>query len=295
MNDVGNRPTGRREAAEETELKADLARSNAERNSLTAENDPAHLELRALLDQEIALLRDTLDAWMVLDRVQSTVAWRVLEAFRRQRLALRDLVMTCRGGRRQRRARRRYRRSSSNAPLGVNVAGYLNTESGMGEAARLSVRSLEAAGIPVALNNVSSRLRMDDDTYTAFTDANPHPFNLVHLNADNMEWFARARGRAYFRDRYTIGYWFWELAEFRRDWMSAFRCVDEVWVPTEFGRQAVAASRAGAGVCVCRSLLFRRLHRHVSNVRISGFLMMRSCSCLHSMSPARWSEKILLG
>ena len=55
-------------------------------------------------------------------------------------------------------------RSCGRAPLGVNVAGYLNTESGMGEAARLSVRSLEAAGIPVALNNVASRLRMQDGT-----------------------------------------------------------------------------------------------------------------------------------
>ena len=51
------------------------------------------------------------------------------------------------------------------APLGVNVAGYLDTESGMGEAARASIRSLEAAGIPVALNNVASRLRKQDASY----------------------------------------------------------------------------------------------------------------------------------
>ena len=83
------------------------------------------------------------------------------------------------------------------APLGVNVSGYLDTESGMGEAARASIRSLEAAGIPVALNNVPSQLRTRDTSYAgAFGDANPHPFNLVHLNADNMGWFADGRGRA---------------------------------------------------------------------------------------------------
>jgi glycosyltransferase involved in cell wall biosynthesis len=83
---------------------------------------------------------------------------------------------------------------------------------------------------------------MQDETHSAFTDANPHPFNLVHLNADNMEWFARERGPGYFQDRYTIGYWFWELAEFRKDWRSAFAFVDEVWVPTEFGRAALGDS-----------------------------------------------------
>jgi len=136
----------------------------------------------------------------------------------------------------------------------------------MGEAARLSVRSLQAAGIPTALNNVASRLRMQDGTYTAFADDNPHTFNLVHLNADNMEWFAGERGREYFRGRYTIGYWFWELAQFRQDWMSAFAYVDEVWVPTEFGREALAPCSPVPVTCVPlpvvppASLAYRRSH-----------------------------------
>ena len=58
------------------------------------------------------------------------------------------------------------------APLGVNVSGYLDAESGMGEAARASIRSLEAAGIPFALNNVPSLLRgrrHDRDAFSAST------------------------------------------------------------------------------------------------------------------------------
>ena len=111
----------------------------------------------------------------------------------------------------------------------LDDAGYLDTESGMGEAARASIRSLEAAGIPVALNNVASRLRKQDASYAhAFGDDNPHPFNLVHLNADNMGWFAEGRGKRYFASRYTIGYWFWELAAFREEWIPFFSYVDEV-------------------------------------------------------------------
>ena len=128
------------------------------------------------------------------------------------------------------------------ATLGVNVSGYLNTESGMGEAARASIRSLEAVGMPVALNNVPSQLRKRDTSYAGrFGETNPHPFNLVHLNADNMGWFAEGRGRAYFRNRYTIGYWFWELAAFREEWVPFFEYVDEVWAASDFVRESFAA------------------------------------------------------
>ena len=222
------------------ELRAELARVMAERDALDAGADETTTDIKALLDRQIDLLSDTLEARMALARVEASLGWRVLEALRRQKLELRRVAMIWRGLRRPWRKHARVPAFVTSAPLGVNVAGYLNTESGMGEAARLSIRSLEAAGIPVVLNNVPSRLRMLDRTHTSFTDTNPHPFNLVHLNADNMEWFARARGRQYFRHRYTIGYWFWELAQFRRDWMSAFGFVDEVWAPSEFGRAALA-------------------------------------------------------
>ena len=232
------------------ELRAELTRVIAERDSLDSAADETIAEIKELLDRQIDLLSDTLEARMALARVQSAFSWRALEALRRRKLALRRAVMACRGLRISWRRHSRVPEFVTNAPIGVNVAGYLNTESGMGEAARLSIRSLEAAGIPVVLNNVDSRLRMLDGTYTSFSDTNPHPFNLVHLNADNMEWFARARGRNYFRDRYTIGYWFWELARFRRDWMPAFGFVDEVWVPSEFGRAALADRSPVPVVCM---------------------------------------------
>ncbi len=90
------------------------------------------------------------------------------------------------------------------------------------------------------MNNVPSKLRAQDRSHAdRFVTANPHPFNLVHLNADNMGWFAASRGRRYFQDRYTIGFWFWELSTFRDEWLPFFGYVDEVWVATEFVRAAI--------------------------------------------------------
>ena len=172
--------------------------------------------------------------------IRASNTWRAVEALRRMRARL-GLARSPEHHLRRRR-RSDVSRFVKNAPLGVNVAGYLDTESGMGEAARGSIRSIEAAGIPVALNNVESRLRKADRSYAAaFVADNPHPFNLVHLNADNMGWFASDQGRNYFRHRYTIGYWFWELAEFRDEWIPFFGFVDEVWAASEFMRQSFAA------------------------------------------------------
>jgi hypothetical protein len=124
------------------------------------------------------------------------------------------------------------------APPGVNVAGYINTESGMGEAVRASIRSIDAAGLPHVLNNVDSLLRKQDASYGGFTRANPHPFNLVHLNADNMAAFAAAgaAGNSAIATRSVLVL---RLSIFR---MTGCRptCADEVWVATEFTRACLA-------------------------------------------------------
>lgn len=178
-----------------------------------------------------------------VEDIRHSRSWRALELFRRVRATtgLSSATLAAAGATlRSRRAWRRVPGAVRTAPLGVNVAGYLDTESGMGEAARASIRALEAAGVPIVLNNVPSKLRAGDPTYRpAFEDDNPHPFNLVHLNADNMPAFRARRGRRYFRNRYTIGYWFWELSTLRDDWVPFAGYVDEVWVATRFVQQAV--------------------------------------------------------
>ncbi len=226
------------------------SRAVDERRSLHEEVERLRAEVAQTL-QEIATLRsrqrdvmkDTAVALSTLTEIRTSNSWRLLEAYRRLRLRLQLLMMRGRlSGRRgaQRQARRPVPAAVRRAPLGVNVAGYISTESGMGEAVRASIRSLEAAGIPFVLNNVESFLRQHDRTYVDFTPDNPHPFNLVHLNADNMAEFCRRKGRRYFRDRYTIGYWFWELSTFREEWLPAFQYVDEVWVASEFSRECLS-------------------------------------------------------
>ncbi len=189
------------------------------------------------LAQDIHVTRARIEA------IRGSRSWRLLEVYRRLRVKAGVSGLTLpalRASARGRIAHRVVPAAVRTQPVGVNVAGYLDTESGMGEAARASIRSIEAAGVPFVLNNVPSLLRTGDATYRSrFTDDNPHPFNLVHLNADNMPAFANRRGTRYFRRRYTIGYWFWELSTFREEWVPFAGYVDEVWAATRFVRDAV--------------------------------------------------------
>jgi glycosyltransferase involved in cell wall biosynthesis len=213
----------------------DVRRLADELSAICHESEAALNDLERLVARYREVQQDSAATQARIAAIGASNSWRMVEALRRAkaRLGLRRA-----GARPARRGLPAFVRS---APVGVNVSGYLDTESGMGEAARASIRSLEAAGIPFALNNVASRLRKQDASYAgAFVETNPHPFNLVHLNADNMGWFAEGRGKRYFKSRYTIGYWFWELAAFREEWVPFFNYVDEVWAASDFVKDAYA-------------------------------------------------------
>ena len=125
--------------------------------------------------------------------------------------------------------------------LGVNVAGYFESEKGVGEAARASVRALKAVPIPHVLNNVTDSGSWNRERSSSnYGDANPHPVNLLHVNADQVPMVASQLGDAYFRGRYNIGYWFWELSHFPEEWSSSFEYFDEVWVGSNFVLDAIS-------------------------------------------------------
>ena len=125
--------------------------------------------------------------------------------------------------------------------FGVNVAGYLRSEKGVGEAGRAAVRALEAASIPFALNDIVDAGSINaDEVSIKFSEDNPYSVNLVHINADQIPNFASQKGNSYFTGRYNIGCWFWELSQFPEDWYSSFDFFNELWAPTSFIQDALS-------------------------------------------------------
>jgi hypothetical protein len=78
--------------------------------------------------------------------------------------------------------------------VGVNIAGYINSEHGVGEAVRANIRAFEAAEISYVLNNVASSSRQQDRTYADFCPINPNEINFIHVNADQVPVFYKQKG-----------------------------------------------------------------------------------------------------
>lgn len=125
------------------------------------------------------------------------------------------------------------------APFGVNVAGYVRSEKGMGESVRSSMRALSAVGIAYEATQIVDTGSLNTHP-TASSDKHPYAINLIHVNADQVPFVAGTLGRAFFEGRYNIGYWTWELSEFPMKWRRSFEYFDEIWVPSQFVLEAIA-------------------------------------------------------
>jgi glycosyltransferase involved in cell wall biosynthesis len=127
---------------------------------------------------------------------------------------------------------------AANAPVGTNVVGYLDAPLGIGEVARNVSAALKAAGVAVSEVVVANKAgpsradaRPPDDAY---------PVNIVCINPDGLTGAEAQLKRSFFADRYTIGYWWWEVEAFPQQWERGFDLVDEVWTGSRFVADALA-------------------------------------------------------
>lgn len=136
---------------------------------------------------------------------------------------------------------RRFARRFLN--VGLNLAGYFRADLGIGESVRCAARAADAAGLPAALVDLRLPCKnpMTDDSFASRLQAgNPHPVNVVHVDAPGMRDLEHHHGRAFFRGKYTVGYWAWELPEFPDAWVEYADHCQEVWAPSHFAADAIA-------------------------------------------------------
>jgi len=128
--------------------------------------------------------------------------------------------------------------------LGVNVVGFFSGELGVGEAARLLVRGLDAVSIPAL--PIQGQLMPPSRRQAAFEHAGiddaAYAINILCINGDGVPLFAREAGRSFFDRRYTIALWWWEVGDPPAEWSRAYEFVDEVWVASRHIYDALAPS-----------------------------------------------------
>lgn len=125
------------------------------------------------------------------------------------------------------------------------VYGYFNAESGLGQAVRREFRALRSAGVPavarpLGADQFENREVFEFDFDTGASRADIH---LIHVNADQTlvseSW---ADPSVFAEGPYRIGFWAWELERFPAKWAGAFDKVDEIWTPSRFVAQSIAAA-----------------------------------------------------
>ena len=126
---------------------------------------------------------------------------------------------------------------------GINLVAYIAAELGVGEAARSLARACRAVGVPYSVVDVgyqTSNLQRDTQAL-AGASAQRFPIDLVYVNADQtVATVAHLAERKLCSD-YKIGFWHWEQPRLPEAHLGAFALLDEVWVPSNFVRDAVAA------------------------------------------------------
>ena len=124
---------------------------------------------------------------------------------------------------------------------GVNLVGYYGAETGVGEGARSNLRIIRATGVPYSVTNELDPRSSNIEVLPEIVgETNPYFTNLITINADGLVSFANKYG-SYLKGHFNIGYWAWELSEFPREWAKSFGYLDEVWTPSKFTRDSVAA------------------------------------------------------
>ena len=128
---------------------------------------------------------------------------------------------------------------------GVTVVGYLRAVLGLGGSARRLAHLADLAGERVlarSYDHVGSPLDhpWTDDSQASANDRND--IAMLCVNGSETARLTRALGPRVLHGRYRIGLWFWELEVLPPAMTEGFAHLDEVWVTSEFVRDAVAAA-----------------------------------------------------
>ena len=137
--------------------------------------------------------------------------------------------------------RARYR-GSRRRIHGVNVVGYLNAESGVGEAARGAISLLDEVSVPVWPLSIEAPGVPNEVEFRTPGGPPDLPFDnsLVCINADMLPHHGPALSRAGLMQTSVTGLWWWETEQLPTRFDRAFSWVDQVVAGSTFVRDSVA-------------------------------------------------------
>jgi glycosyltransferase involved in cell wall biosynthesis len=98
-------------------------------------------------------------------------------------------------------------------------------------------KAIHLANIPFLVRSFHTALRSNQNNLEVQDFLAPFctfPINCIVINPDMLHRLPSWIRLAEWTKRYNIGYWFWELGHFPKDWRYALPLIDEIWVNSEF-------------------------------------------------------------
>jgi glycosyltransferase involved in cell wall biosynthesis len=128
-------------------------------------------------------------------------------------------------------------------PLRLTHVGHPFNPIGTGRATRLTIAAAQAAGIEIYVRDIYRFQKPETAQARAILPCMTDEFgavNIFHLNGDEIEPALNHLGGL--PDGYNIVAPFWELPKFPAAWAAQVNRFDEVWAPSAFIRDALAAA-----------------------------------------------------
>lgn len=139
--------------------------------------------------------------------------------------------------------------------IGFNIIGYLTSHTGLGVAARNTIRLLRNQGFPVACLDIDAglgRSGKDESLKGLLHDPQkplPHRINVFHMNPGEVGLLFRSGHPAVQpAGRMNVAVPFWELSRIPGNWVPVLQGMDLVLAPTRFVQDAIAASVSGTAI-----------------------------------------------
>lgn len=136
----------------------------------------------------------------------------------------------------------RFKRGIDPTGLGINFVGFARAEMGLGEAMRSLVSAASAAHVPLLVRDFDPVIQSQQNNQSMgqhLQSGCRFPINCLCINPDVLYRLPQWLRYEEWGRRYNIGYWFWELPNFPKNWRYATKIVDEVWVNTEYVASAM--------------------------------------------------------
>lgn len=126
---------------------------------------------------------------------------------------------------------------------GVNLFGFLSSNSGVGQGSRIIAEALHKANIPFDLIDLKTEYS-NEKNYPDFfadhlSDSPKYGINIVHVNPRDFFIHLSSFQKSVWENHYNICIWLWELEDYPDVWNDYFLFPDEIWTPSVFNSKAI--------------------------------------------------------